>query len=319
MFKKMNFKVLAIVFVALLAIVVILNLSEKKKGDRSFDKELISFNIDEATGIVIKPKAGGEEVWINKKEDGWKVGTAEESFNADETMIEGMLNDLIDMESKRLAANSEEKWNDFEVTDSTGTRVIVKAKKNVLADIFIGKFSYQQPKNQYQRQGTMTTYVRLKDKKTVHAVDGFLSMTYNRDINSFRNKYLIKSQKEDINKLTFNYADSAFTMLKQNDQWMIGGLLADSLEVDKYLGSIVVTSSQEFVDNIDVGTLGQPAYSLLVEGDNFLPVDMKVYYNLLDTANNVLLTSTYNKGTVFNGTKSDMMEKLFVGKSKFLK
>lgn len=315
----MNIKVLAIVFVALLAIVIILNQVEKKKGDRSFDKDLVSFNIKDATSIIIMPKGDKEEIFIEKKEEGWKVKSGEVSYNADETTVDNMLNDLLIMKSKRLAANSKEKWGDFEVTDSAGTRVIVKEKKDVLADIYIGKFSYQQPKNQYQRQGTMTTYVRLKDKKTVHAVDGFLSMTYNRDINAFRNKYLIKTKKENVNKLTFNYADSAFTMLRENNQWMISGLLADSLEVDKYLGGMVVTSSQEFADNIDVGTLGQPAYSLLVEGDNFLPVDVKVYYNLLDTVNNVVVTSSYNKGTVFNATDADMLDKLFVGKSKFLK
>ncbi len=319
MFKKMNIKSLTIVFVVLLAIVVLLRISENKKGERSFRKDLVNFDVANVSGISIIPKADKEQVNLTRQAVGWKVGNTDKSYNADETMVDNMLNDLLKLVPKRVAATSEDKWNDFEVTDSLATRVIVKDGKNVLADIFIGKFSYQQPKNQYQRQGTMTSFVRLAGDEIIYAVDGFLSMTYNRDINSYRNKYLIKTQKENLNKLTFNYPDSSFTMLKENDKWMISGLLADSASVDKYLSSITVTSNQDFVDDIDVGTLGQAQYSLLIEGDNFTPVDVKVFHNLLDTVNNVLLTSNINKGTIFSGTKSGLIEKIFVGKDKFLK
>jgi len=96
-------------------------------------------------------------------------------------------------------------------------------------------------------------------------------------------------------------------------------MAADSLSVDKYLSSIVVTNNQDFVDDIDIGTLGQNQYSMLIEGDNFSPIDVKTYMNLLDTVNHVLITSSFNKGTVFSGSKSDLLDKLFVGKSIFLK
>ncbi|MFC2086231.1 DUF4340 domain-containing protein [Bacteroidota bacterium] len=315
----MNLKNLAIIFVALLAVVVIIRLYESKKGERSFRKDIVNFDVANVSDISIIPKSGAEQVNLSKKSAGWIVKNGETSYNADETMVENMMNDLLKLIPKRVAATTKEKWSDFEVTDSLATRVIFKDGNKTLADIFIGKFSYQQPKNQYQQQGTMTSYVRLADEKIVYAVDGFLSMTYNRDINSFRNKYIIKAKKTDLNKITFNYPDSSYTMLKENNKWMINGLLADSTSVDKYLSSIATTSNQDFVDNVEIGTLGPAQYSVLIEGDNFNPIDVKSYNNLLDTANNVLITSTYNRGTVFSGTKSDLMEKIFVGKSKFLK
>lgn len=319
MFKKMNLKNLAIIFVALLAVVVIIRVFESKKGERSFRKDLVNFDVADVSGISIIPKSGDKQINLDKKADGWKVGNGEKSYNADQTMVENMMTDLLKLVPKRVAATTKEKWNDYEVTDSLATRVIVKDGNKTVADIFIGKFSYQQPKNQFQRQGTMTSYVRLAGDKIVFAVDGFLSMTYNRDINSFRNKYLIKAKKADLNKITFNYPDSSYTMLKENNQWMISGLLADSASVDKYLSSIATTSNQDFVDNVEIGTLGQAQFSVLFEGDNFSPIDVKSYNNLLDTVHNVLITSTYNKGTVFSGTKSDLIEKIFVGKAKFLK
>lgn len=319
MFKKMNLKNLAIIFIVLVAVVIIIKVSESKKGERSFRKDLVNFDVADVSNISIIPKADKVQVNLSRKADSWKVSVDEVSYNADETMIENMMNDLLKLVPKRVAATTKEKWNDFEVTDSLATRVIVKDGNKTLADIFIGKFSYQQPKNQYQRQGTMTSFVRLANDKIVYAVDGFLSMTYNRDINSFRNKYLIKAKKSDLNKITFNYPDSSFTMLKENNQWMINGLLADSASVDKYLSSIATTNNQDFVNNVEIGTLGQAQYSVLFEGDNFSPIDVKTYNNLLDTVHNVLITSTYNKGTVFSGTKSDLIKKIFVGKARFLK
>ncbi|NOZ46066.1 MAG: DUF4340 domain-containing protein [Chlorobi bacterium] len=315
----MNFKSLAIVFVLLLAIVIVLKIYESKKGDRSFRKELVNFDKTQATAITIIPKAGKEQIKLTKKADNWKVSSKGKSFNADKTMVDNMLEELLKLKPKRVAATTKDKWKEFEVIDSVGTRVLVNQDKKALADIYIGKFSYKQPKNQYQRQGTMISYVRLNNDKIVYAVDGFLSMTYNRDINSYRNKYLVKTKKQDINKLSFIYPDSSFTMLKQNNKWMIDGLLADSATVAKYLSSIAVTSNQNFVDDIDVNTLGKEQYSLIIEGDNFVPFNIKLYNNLLDSVNNKLITSTYNNGTVFNGTKSDLVNKLFVGKSKFLK
>ena len=84
MFKKLNLKILVIVFVALLAIVIIINLTENKKGERSFKSELINFNIEDASSLVIMPKSGEEDVILKKKEEGWKVGNKEKFYNADD-------------------------------------------------------------------------------------------------------------------------------------------------------------------------------------------------------------------------------------------
>ena len=53
---------------------------------------------------------------------------------------------------------------------------------SILGDIYIGSFSY----NQTTRKPK--TYVRLNKEKDVFAVEGYLSMTFNRDLNGLRNK-----------------------------------------------------------------------------------------------------------------------------------
>jgi len=47
MFKRLNLKVLVVIFIALLAVFLITKMIENKKGERSFKKDLVTVNIDD--------------------------------------------------------------------------------------------------------------------------------------------------------------------------------------------------------------------------------------------------------------------------------
>lgn len=323
MYKKLSLKSLLIIFIVLLAIVLVIFYFDSKKGERSFRANIVEVDTSKITSIIIYPRTGNEgPVEILKKDTHWKINFKDKLLNADNDLVKNMLNTLIELKPKRIAATDKSKWKEFEVNDSLSTRVQLLAGRKTAADLYIGKFSYQQPKGQmpdyYNRRGTMTTCVRLADEKIVYVVDGFLSMTFNRNINDFRKKTIIRSDNKNWTRLTFTYpADSSFILVKEGDSWMIDGLQADSASVYKYFNTISWLNSQDFVD--DRKPLSdEPAFALVIDGDNFTaPINIKAFP--ADTVHEHLITSSLNKGVYFSGSSSQLSEKIFAGKGTFFK
>jgi hypothetical protein len=275
------------------------------------------------TAIEITPKGNDKANVSLVKENGtWSVQSEGKSFSADQTIANSLLAELQRMKPERKAATNKDSWGKFEVTDSTATIVKVKAGKKEELDIYLGKFSYIQPKNpmpQQQQyggmpQGTMLTYVRRGDEEEVYSVEGFLTMTFNREVNDFRNKTVIKSNRFDWDRLSFTYPDSSFSLYKENEKWMIDGLMADSLSVVEYLKGISSINSSAFVDDI------QPSnsiYSLKIEGANFA-APIIINASPADSIHQFLITSSQNKDVYFSGSDAELAGKIFVGKTELM-
>ncbi len=322
MYKKLNIKSLVIIFVVLLVIVIIVFYMDSKKGERTFRSNIVDIDTSKVTSIIIYPKSNRREpVEITRKGYEWKIKSRQRLFNADENIVNNILKTMTELKPKRVAAADRSRWEEFEVTDSLATRVQLITGKKTGADIYFGKFSYQQPKNQmayyYNQQGTINTYVRIAKDKIVYVVEGYLGMTLNRGLNDFRNKTVLRSNKSDWTRLSFIYpADSSFYLVREGGKWMVDGLQADSASVAGYFNSISWLSSSDFVD--DQKPLRADAdFTLKIEGDNFVkPIQIKAFK--ADTANRYLISSSLNEGVFFSSAKSKLAEKIFAGKNKFL-
>jgi hypothetical protein len=158
--------------------------------------------------------------------------------------------------------------------------------------------------------------VRLYDEKEVYAVDGYLRMGLQSNINGLRDKALSRTKRDDITRVTFTYPGSlSFTLERQGTGFTINGIPADSAASALYLGAIARLSSQDFMADIP---LGQPAvYTVKIEGNNMLPIDIMAY-PAADTLNKFILTSSVNPGTLFSGYgKNKLFDKVFVPMEKF--
>jgi hypothetical protein len=119
-----------------------------------------------------------------------------------------MINTLASLRATRVAANEKSQWKQYEVTDSAASRVQLFAGKKMVVDLYLGKLSYQQPKNTnpyyyYQQQGKMTSYIRPAKDKKVYAVDGLLALSFNRQASDFRDRTVIRGNKDTWNRLSF--------------------------------------------------------------------------------------------------------------------
>ena len=307
MFRKINIKLLATIFVVLLAIVVLVELVDSKKGGRTFREDLVEVNAEDVTALEIYPKVtGGEMIKLFRENDSWKVESAGKIHTADQSVAGSMIEQLNQAAPESMVARNEDRWEQFEVTDSLGTRVKLYSGEDLLTDLVIGKFSFSQPRK-------MTSYVRLSGEDEVYGVDGMLGMSFNRNLNSFRDRTVINSNSADWTKLTFSYpADSSFTLQESGEDWMIGDAVADSASVVQYFNSISNLNEGQFSEEESVGSY---SHQLVIEGNNQM-TRITVKGNER-TEEDFLIESSQNPGTIFNSR--DLAEKVFTGQSKFLK
>ena len=325
MYKKFNIKILAALLGVLLIAVIAVYLSDKSKGERSFRAKMVDADTSKISKIVIYPRANKDKaIELKKENEKWEIIEGSKTYQADESAVKGILGSLAELKPEKLAATDKSRWGEFDVSDSAATRVKLYIGKKLATHLYIGRFSYKAPKNQNQynyynqQQGTISTYVRLADEKTVYSCEGYIGMLLDRKLDDFRNKSLIRFNKDDLTSLVFSYpADSSFTLNKEGNKWTSGGLICDSLQVVNYLNSLAYMNGSEFSDDLNAAP-GQPIFSLTVEGNNLnAPILVKAYAG--NTPNQLLLNSSLNEEAYFIDNGASLAQKIFVSKNKFLK
>lgn len=320
MSKILNTKSLILILVIAVALYFISTLFEKK--ERTFKSELVAVDTSEITAIEIIPKAGIQEaILLSRKGKVWGLEKGGIAYNADQLASGNVLSELVKLTPERVAANDPARWDELEVTDTTGTRVKLFKGKKVVSEIYIGKFNYQQnPQAQqmaYQQQGRgkMSTHVRLAGEDEVYVVDGFLKMNIQADLNTYRNKTLCSVIPENITRLTFKDPQSSFTLALEDSVWKVNGIPADSMKTTQYLNSLRRVTSTNFIDTEEVLS-GMPSHTVRIEGNNLLPVEIKAFP--ADTVNRYIVTTSVNEGAKFSGEKAKLFDKFFKPLSHFL-
>jgi hypothetical protein len=235
MFNKMNARWLAIAFAVLLLVALFVFFINDDKKDQSFKSELTDFNVEEVDKMNIFQPNGADPLYFEKNAEGiWTVMEGDNAYNASEQKMVNMLNSLKDLKAKRLAAKGEKSWSKYDVNDSLAIRVEVLSGNKGLAHVYIGKFKYSQApaqaQNPYQQgQGTMTNFVRLAEEEEVYVTDGFLKMTFQGDVESFRNQIVTELKKEDIGQINVETFGNGFSLKKNDDAWLMDGIAAESI------------------------------------------------------------------------------------------
>lgn len=317
--KFLNTKTLIILLVILGGIYLITKLTEKE--DRTFRSEMATIDSANVTKMVILPKLGsdGNEVTITKTGYEWKLESAGKTYKADPSSIKNVMAELMRMKSERVAAIDESKWKEYEVSDSTGTRIQVYDGKTMISDLYVGKFDYQQPQgpqSQYQQnRGKMSTFVRPAEDKTVYVVDGFIKMSIQPNVDAYRDKTLCASNKDDLTKITFNYSSyDNFVLSKEEGKWFLNGLLTDSVKTYAYLNKLTRLTSSNFIDDVEP-TSNTPHFQVKIEGNNLLPIELKAFP--ADSTNKYIITSSKVPDSKYSGQKAGLFERIFVDRSEF--
>ncbi len=318
MFKKLNLKTLIIILAVLAGIYLISTLSGDK--DRSFKSIIVEIDTANVTDIQIR----SENLDLKLKRTGeynWQLSNETNTYPADQSIVSTILAQFVTMRPERVAATSSDRWTDYEVDDDQSTRVTLKGGSKTLADLYIGKFSFTQPpqsamQNQTQQQrGKMTSFVRPAEGQNVYAVDGFLKMAYQDDINAYRVKNLVKVNKNDITNIEFSYTNMTMTLNKEENNWLLNGQPADSAKTAKYINDIFRLSSTSFVEPSTPKT-GDASQKITISGNNFSPIELMAFPTT-DTLINHVITSSINPDAEFDGAKQNLYDKIFVNETAF--
>lgn len=306
MFRKLNLKIILPIFLVLLIILVIVKYIDTKKGERTFKDNLVTVDPDQVTEVQIFPRPmKGKSFNITKNGDSWILESDGKKYNADPSIVNSMISELNRLKPLSVVATKKERWGQYEVTDSLGTRVKLFDKEQLLADVVVGKFNINQPQD-------MTSYVRLVNDNNVYDVNGYASMTFTQPLNAYRDQKVIKDDTKNWTKLTFTYpSDSSFVLSRIDNQWMINGASADSAAVVKYLSTIGRLSNDKFAE---ADSAGSPNHTLKIEGDNLAaPIQVNGYLK----KGSYMVESSQNPGTYFNSTS--LADKIFISRNKLLK
>ena len=309
MFNKISNKSLIIVFGALIIIAAIYIIVESNKGERTFKTDIVSIDTLKVTAVSIYPRATNHrEVRLFKEGRNWKVKLDNNlTANVPESKIKSLLDMLVQVKPTRVAAQDKTRWAEFKV-DTAGTRVKVFEGNDNTLDLIVGKFSFQQPRQ-------MNTFVRLNGEDEVYETEGFLDMALNQKPDYFRNNTLVNDDPANWKKLTFSYPDSSFELVKNENQWTVNGIKADSAKTANYLRTVSHLSSTSFVDNPSGVKTGHAKYTLTIESTSLGGIVLSAYGDTTGT----IITSTENDGAYFNGKLNNLLQKLFIGKGHLLK
>jgi len=311
MFKNISSKNLLIIFVVLFATAAFFICYDSSHEIRTFKKDIANIDTSAVTSISIYPKVTNhKEVRLYKEGNYWQVKIDNnKSVPAEESKVRSLLNTIAGIKANSLAAQDESRWSEFKV-DSSGTRVKVFEGNDNTLDIILGKFSYQQPRS-------MASYVRIKGDKNVYQVNRFLEYSFNQKPDYFRNNAIVKDDFSNWKELTYTYPDSSFRMVKDTSgQWTINNIRTDSTKTVNFLRTLSQVTGNEFIDNPDPSLLGKANYTLTIESTIAGKPGAITVSALSDQ---LIIHSSQNPDSYFNGNANSLWKKIFAGKSHFLK
>ncbi len=307
MFKNISSKNLLIIFVILLAIAAFFIYYDSSHEIRTFKRDIVNIDTSKVTSISIYPKVTNHrEVKLFKDGKYWKVQLENnKSIPAEDSKVQSLLNQIAELKANSVAAQNESKWSEYKV-DTSGTRVKIFEGSNSTLDMTIGKFAFRQPR-------IMLSYVRIKGDENVYEVNGFLDFAFNQQPNYFRNNTIVNDDISNWKKLTYSYpADSSFQLVKDTSgYWMINNIKTDSSKTINFLRTLSHLSGTDFIDDMNPSLLGETKYSLTIESADKGAISISAY------SNQMIIHSSQNSDSYFNGSINSLWQKIFTGKNYF--
>ncbi|MGD0754063.1 MAG: DUF4340 domain-containing protein [Bacteroidales bacterium] len=315
--KRLFFLLSGLILILILTVII-----KIPKEKATFKSSFADFDTSAVTRIILNNRISeGNLVEFNRINAKWTVQQGKIVSATQAGAVENIFGEVLNIRPQSLAAIDKSKWNEFNLTDSLATRIkFLNSKGKILADIMIGKLDFKQaekPAGGYSGNNVqVTSYVRLYNRNEVYAVDGLLQFSFNIKFEDWRDKTFVHSKKDDITSIRFIYpADSSYTLLKKGSTWYAGNQKADSSSVANYLNLLVLMYGQGFKDGYK--PVLNPAYQMLVEGDNLLKFSVKCYEG--ESAGEYILNSSLNPDVYYSSEKNGIFNQLFKPQKNFVK
>ncbi len=304
----------------LLAVFALSRLTRIRPGNATLMTDVVSIDTSQVNAFTLYPQAeGGGALAFERSGGGWQVTRGDVTAPASDRTVRSLLAEISSLRAEQLVSRDPGKWSDYSVSDSLGSRIVIREGGREVLDLVVGRFQYQAPTgnnpNMYgQNRVTGKTYIRLSGEDEVYSVDGFFALSVNRGFNQWRNNVLARVNESQLTGLRLDYpSDSGFVARKSEGDWQVAGLPADSARMEQYLNRLRNVTHSDFADH--KRPEGEPDYRLTLEGNNMSPVMIRAYD---DGDSTYLINSSINPTTWFRTGYNPLFRQLFPAASALL-
>lgn len=315
---KLTNKSLALILGALALLFFATNYFKKKNPKNKLNTNLVEIQKDQISKIEIGQKNTETPIIFNKKSENWEVSNGKIKSNVKSNTFENLLNTLSKIRVERLVVKTKEKWNAYELTDSTATKVTI-TQQGTTTDLYFGKVKFNPPTNQYQynpKSISGSTYFRIGDSPSVYITEGILNTTLNKGFNSWRENKISNLKKDEITQLKFEYKDNeSFSVTKNDSIWKISDQIIENEKITQYLNKIAYKSNSNFADEFTATS--SPDYKLIIERNNMEALKIESYKD--SAKGKFYLKSSENPNAFFESDSTGVQKDFFVNSSYFNK
>ena len=299
--KKFNNKILVLSLFALIAIFLLTKTFRSPSRESNFNTELFKVDTSKITEIRIRPQKDTlREFRLIKGKPNWSVIREDIKANAQPYLVNNLLQSLLTLKPQRVATRKKEKWDQYQLEDSTSSEVLVLSGDEKQLRLRVGK------------EVSGSTYVRVNDEPEVYALQGYLQGQFDKRFTDWRNQSFLRIEKDRITKLTFQYpSDSGFVMEQKNKTWMIENEKLDSTKVAGYFNQIRSMDHDLFADRFVPDK--DPDVTLILTSDSGGDVVVKGWKR---SFSDWILNSTHQPEVYFLDRGPTMVHNLFIGKKK---
>ena len=172
----------------------------------------------------VKVSYHGSEIELLKQGEKWQIASTKDFYVDDSTSH--LLNEQLTILAKadfNLVSENKDKKGSFQ-TDESGAKVEIFYNDESLKFV-VGKVGVS----------FGSTYISREDDDSTYLLSANISSLFNRE--EWRDRKIFSSNREEINKIRFQYPDSEFTIEKNEDGW--AGTLPYKFTVDDEGDSLV--------------------------------------------------------------------------------
>jgi hypothetical protein len=240
----MNNKTLGIIFGALLVIFLLSKWLSAPK-DRSFDPEIINLDTTKVQQLIVN-KPGEDPFTLEKNANGWSLIQGDMRYTPTASSVQGLMSNLSSIVANRIVTKNPERYKEYNVDDSTGTRIQAMQDGKVLGDVVVGRFNF----NQATRSGI--SYLKQHGENEVYAVEGFLSMSLTQGFDNYRDKRIVSLNKNDVTRFTLEQQNARMVVSKIGNDWKDDQQMdIDSADMESFLNNLQSVSGTTFANNPD--------------------------------------------------------------------
>ncbi|MCC7430079.1 DUF4340 domain-containing protein [bacterium] len=201
---------LAVVLVALGIIAYFSVKGSNTSFSSDLPKDFFAADTTKITSIELKSIKNGE-IAISKEGEFWKL-TKPVVYQADQSKVNAIINEIPKiLINNPEQSNNPEKFEKYQVSDSTGTFVKFLAGNEVLAEFIVGK------------SASSGVFLRQPNKNAVILAESFNSYLFTQPSEQFRDRTVCKLKAEEITKYFVKSLKGELTIEKADSLWVVTG------------------------------------------------------------------------------------------------